>query len=87
MDVELLSQKEWLFDIYALLCIKQASHGNLLYSAGNSPQAFVVTQMGGNPEKRGYVYVDTDFTLLYSRNLHNIVKQLYSNKNIKIKLN
>ena len=66
--------------------MKQATHGNLLYSAGNSPQGFVVTQMGGNPEKRGYVYVDTDFTLLYSRNPHNIVEQLYANKNKKIKL-
>jgi len=51
-----------------LLCIKQITNENLLYSAGNSTQCFVVTQMGGNPEKRGYMYVDTDFTLLYSRN-------------------
>ena len=27
-----------------------------------------------------YVYIYTCFTLLYSRNLHDIVKQLYTNK-------
>ena len=29
-----------------------------------------------------YVYIYTCFTLLYSRNLHDIVKQLYTNKKI-----
>ena len=32
-------------------------------------------------KKRGYMYVFSGFTLLYSRNQHNIGKQLYSNKN------
>ena len=30
--------------------------------------------------RRGYKYTDNWFTLLYSRNKHNIIKQLYSNK-------
>ena len=34
----------------------------------------------GNPEKRGYMYTYSWFTLLYSINYHNIVKQLYANK-------
>ena len=34
----------------------------------------------GNLKKRGYMYTYNRFTLLYSRNEHNIVKQLYSNK-------
>ena len=34
-----------------------------------------------NPKKRGYMYTYSRLTLLYSRNQHNIVKQLYANKN------
>ena len=34
-----------------------------------------------HPKKRGYMYMFSCFTLLYSRNWHTIVKQLYSNKN------
>ena len=36
----------------------------------------------GNSKKRGYMYMYSGFTLLYSRNWHNI-KQLYSNENFK----
>ena len=38
-----------------------------------------------NPKKRGYVYTYGWFTLLYSRNQHNTVKQLYTNKKIFFK--
>ena len=30
----------------------------------------------GNPQKKEYVYMDSRFTLLYSRNEHDIVEQL-----------
>ena len=36
----------------------------------------------GNSKKRGYMYMYSRFTLLYSRNWHNI-KQLYSDENFK----
>ena len=38
----------------------------------------------GNPKKRGYMYMYSWFTLLYSRNWHNSVKQLYCNEILKI---
>ena len=34
-----------------------------------------------NPKKRGYMYTYSRLTSLFSRNQHNIVKQLYANKN------
>ena len=40
----------------------------------------------GNPKKRGYIYIPMGwFTLLYSRNWHSSVKQLYSNKKKNLK--
>ena len=44
-------------DIDTLLCIKQITNENLLYSIGNSTQCSVVTHMG-NPKKMGYMYTD-----------------------------
>ena len=45
-------------DIYTLLCIKQITNENLLYSTGNSTQYSVVTYMGKESKKEGiYVYV------------------------------
>ena len=41
---------------------------------------------GGGSRGRGYMYTYSWFTLLYSTNLQNIVKQLYSNNNI-LKIN
>ena len=35
----------------------------------------------GNPKKKGYMYTYSWFTLLYSRNWHNTIKQLSSKKN------
>ena len=72
-------------DTYTLLilCIKQTTNENLLYSTGNSTQYSVTTYMGIESKKQWiYVYVQL-ITLLYSRNEHNIVSQLYSNKKIK----
>ena len=44
-------------DIDTLLCIKQITNENLLYSIGNSTQCSVVTHMGRKPKKDGiYVY-------------------------------
>ena len=37
----------------------------------------------GSPKNRGSMYMQGWFTLLYSRNPHNIVKQLYSSKKKK----
>ena len=44
--------------IYTLVCIKQITNENLLYSTGNSTQCSVVTKMGRKSKKQGiYVYV------------------------------
>ena len=45
-------------DIYTLLilCIKQITNENLLYSTGNSTQCSVVTECEGNPKKKRYMY-------------------------------
>ena len=39
--------------------------------------------MGRKLKERRYVCTHNWVTLLYSRNAHNTVKQLYSNKNLK----
>ena len=45
-------------DVYTLLCVKQMTNENLLYSTGNSTQHSVVTQMGRKFIKEGiYVYI------------------------------
>ena len=51
----------------------------------NSTQCSVVTSIG-RKYKRGYMYLYCWFTLLYSRGWYNILKQLYSNKNLKRKI-
>ena len=45
----------------------------------------MVNLHGKEIQKRGYTYMYSWLTLLFSRNQHNIVKQLYSNKNLKKK--
>ena len=42
-------------DIYTLLCIKQITNENLLYSTGNYTQYFTVTYKGKESEKE-YIY-------------------------------
>ena len=45
-------------DIYTLLCIKQITNKNLLYSTGNSTQYSVITYTGKESEKEWiYVYI------------------------------
>ena len=61
-------------DIYTLLCIKQITNENLLYSKGSSTQCSVVTFMERKSKKRGYMYTCGWFTLPYCRNQHNTVK-------------
>ena len=48
----------------------------------NYTQDSVMTYMGKESKKKNS-YTYKWFTLLYNRNQHNIVKQLYSNKNLK----
>ena len=62
-------------DMYILLIPrKQVTNENLLYSV-------LCGDLNGREiQKKGrYLYMYSCFTLLYSRNQHNIVKQLYSN--------
>ena len=61
-------------DIYTLLCIKYITNENLLYCSGNSVLSGDLN--GKEIEKRRDLCVYSLFTLLYSRNQYNIVKQL-----------
>ena len=61
-------------------------NGKPLCSTGSSARCSEMTCKGelgrgweGSPRGRGCVFTYGWFTLLYSRNQHNIVKQLYSN--------
>ena len=44
-------------DIYTLLCVKQVTNKDLLYSTGNSAQHSVMTYMGEESKKEGYMYM------------------------------
>ena len=57
-----------------ILCVKdnRIAQGSLL-------NAQCWPEREGNPRTRGYVYTRGRWTLLYSRDKHSIVKQLYSN--------
>ena len=68
-------------DIYTRLCIKDITNENLPYSTGSSTQCLWWPEWEGNLKKRGYMCTYNWFTLLYSGNRHNIVKQLHSSKN------
>jgi len=67
-------------DLAAAAGIKQVTNGNLLYSIGHSAHCSVVTKWEGNPKKKGRMYTYCWSILQYGRNLHNIVKELYSNQ-------
>ena len=56
---------------------------NLPHSTGSSTWALWRPKWGGNPEKRGCMYLCSCFTSMSSRNECNIVKQLYHNKKEK----
>ena len=43
-------------DIYTLLCRKQITNKDLPYSTGKSTQYSVITYMGKESKKSGYVY-------------------------------
>ena len=50
--------QEFGINIYTLLCIKQVTNKDLLYSAGNSTQYSVITYVGKMTEKEWiYIYV------------------------------
>ena len=68
------------------LHVKQTASGKLLYNTGSSAQCSVTIWGGwrvweGGPRGRGYMYTYSWFTMLYSRNKHNIVKQLFLKTN------
>ena len=44
------------------------------------PSKNSICMWGKNLKENGYVYMYNPITLLYSRNYHNLVNQLYSNK-------
>ena len=60
---------------------EQWTNKDLVYSTGYSTQYSVTVCMGKEPKKSGDMYMYNWFTLLYTWNWHNIVNQLYSNKN------
>ena len=67
-------------DIHTLLPTKYITNKDLLYSTGNSTQSSVMIYMERNLKKVA-ICIHITFTLLYSRNKHNIVNQLHFNKN------
>ena len=68
-------------NIYTLLFIKQITNKDLLHSPGNYTQYFVITYKGKESEKNRYIFMCNWITLLYTWNEHNIINQLYFNKN------
>ena len=73
-------------ETYTLPCVKQIASGRLLCNSGSSTQCYMTTQRWGMgvwkwewvSRGRGYRYPYGWFTLLYSKNQHNIVKQFSS---------
>ena len=49
---------DWEFgmDMYTLLCLKQITKKELLYSTGNAAQYSVISQMGKEFKKNRYMY-------------------------------
>ena len=69
---------DWDWHIHTTMYETDKTNDNLLYSTGNS----VLWWQMGRKSKKEVTYVSYSwFTLLYSRNQHNVVKQLYSNQN------
>ena len=62
-------------------CIKQTTNN----CVGNHAQCPVVSLTGRNAKNRWYMYTYSWFTLLYSRNWHNIVNRVYSAKRYRRK--
>ena len=57
--------------------------GHALYGTENSTQYSVIIYVGKNLKGNGCVYMYNWITLLYSRIYHNLVNQIYSNKDFK----
>ena len=67
---------------YKLLHLEWISNEVLLYSTGNYIQSLWTDHDGKEYKKRNvYIYMYDWVPLPYSRNWHNIVNQLYFNKN------
>ena len=64
-------------DMYTLLCLKQITNKDLLYSTGNPAQYYVTTIMEKNMKKNVYMCITES---LCCRAEINIVNQLYFNK-------
>ena len=71
--------------VCTLLYTEWMVNRDLLYSTRDSAPCSLITYMGKEFKKNGYMYVYNGVTLLYSRNDHNIVNQLESNKTSKKK--
>ena len=82
--VRLLLKKQFPFGISRCkpVCIGWINNKALLYSTGNCIQYPVINHNGKEYDKE-CIYMYNWITLLYSRNSHNIVKQLYFNKKKK----
>ena len=75
--------------IGTLLYMERTVSGDLLQSTGNSAQYSVITHMGGKSEKKWMcVCVQLNhFSVQQKLTQHNILNQLYVNKNFKKKNN
>ena len=74
---------DWEFGVSRckLLHIEWTGNEVLLYSTGNYPSFWGQTRMENIIRKWMYMYVGR-VTLLYSKNWHNAVNQIYLNKNL-----
>ena len=74
-------------DKYALPSVKEIAMGSCS-ATGGSAQGSAMTRRGvrddweGDPRGRAYMQTYSQFTSLYSRSQHNVVKQLYSDNKI-----
>ena len=66
-------------DIYTLSHIQQIANRRLGSVLCDNLDERDGRRWDGGPRERGYVYTYSWFTSMYSKNYHNIVKQLYSN--------
>ena len=76
---------DWGFGIgiCALWHMEWLAIGDLLYRTENSTQYSVIIYVGKESEKEWVMEMHKWITLLYNRNCHNLVNQLYSNKTLK----
>ena len=65
-------------DIYTLLCIKQITNENLLYSTGSSTQYSVMAYMGRKSPKRGDICVCIADSLCYTTETNRTLQSNYT---------